>query len=61
MIEIGAAVGIVADVVDAVRWRITGVVWLMARTHGSTNAHFGMYIMEVELLTGESQVAMSSI
>ena len=61
MIEMGAAFGIVADVVDAVRWKITGVVWLSAKTHGSTNAHVVVYIMEVELLTGESQVAISSV
>jgi len=60
MIEIGAAVGIVADVVDAVRWRVTGAVCLLARTHGSTNAHVGVYMKEVELLTGETQVAISS-
>lgn len=55
MIEMGAAVGIVADVVDAVRWKVTGVVWRSAKTHGSKNAHVVVYIMEVELLTGESR------
>lgn len=59
MIEIGSAVGIVADVVDAVRWKVISVLWLEAKTHGSTNAHVGVYMMDVELLTGEPQVAIS--
>lgn len=53
--DIGAGVGMVENVWSTSSLKVKGVIYEVARTHGSLNVHIGVYIKVVSAVAGENE------